>query len=432
MPIEITMPALSPTMEEGTLATWHVKEGDTVTSGDTLCEIETDKATMEVESIDEGIVGKILVADGTENVVVGTVIAVLLEDGESKEDIGDVAEVSPKPEVRVVREDTQITVEVEIKKPATAATTTSQAPAQSTTKPAAGDRVKASPLARRLASDAGLDIAVITGTGPRGRIVKADILAAQSSAPAVQAIAPAAPIVGGAVAAAEGDTPFEEVRLSSMRKVIAKRLTESKQTVPHFYQTVDARIDKLLALRKELNLQQDDTKISVNDFIVKASALALIKVPDANVQYGGNVLRVYSRADISIAVATDGGLITPIVRSADTKGLKAISMEVKDLAGRAREGKLMPEEYQGGTFSISNLGMFGIKEFSAVINPPQGAILAVGAGEPRPVIIDGVVQSATVMTMTLSVDHRAIDGAVGAAFLAAIKTYLENPLTMML
>jgi len=421
MTIEIHMPALSPTMEEGNLAKWHVKEGDDVTSGDVIAEIETDKATMEVESIDDGVVGKIAVAEGTEGVKVGTVIAVLLEEGESASDIKATAAAAPaatpaKP------------AESAAKAEAEQAEPPKVAPA--TQAPAAGGRIKASPLAKRLAKDAGLDLSTLTGSGPGGRIVKADVESTSKTA-----AAPAAAAVGGAVAVAvagpEGDAPFEEVKLSNMRKTIARRLTESKQSVPHFYLTVDIELDKLLTLRAEVNAQLDPAKVSVNDFIIKACALALRDVPEANVQFGGDVMRHYSRSDISVAVATDGGLVTPVVRAAEGKSIGAIAAEMKELASKARDNKLMPEDYTGGTFTISNMGMMGIKEFSAVINPPQGAILAVGAGIETPVVRDGAITTATMMSVTLSCDHRAIDGAVGAKLLGAIKGYLEKPLSIL-
>ena len=406
MPISIQMPALSPTMESGNLAKWLVKEGDTVEAGDVIAEIETDKATMEVEAVDEGAIGKILIPDGTDDVPVGTVMAILLEEGEDASAITDVPVAAPTPKVEATK--------VEAPKPTPTPRSAPSAPVQS------GTRVKASPLARRIAADKGLDLATIQGSGPNGRIVKRDVEGAQPSAAVTQPIA------------ATVDAPYETVKLSTMRKTIAKRLSESKQTVPHFYLTVDAKIDKLLAARVEVNAQLDGEKISVNDFIIKAVALALKKVPDANVQFAGDNILKFSRSDVSVAVAIEGGLITPVVRDAENKGLLAIAREVKDLAARAREGKLAPEEYQGGTFSISNLGMFGIKEFSAVINPPQAAILAVGAGEPRPVVVDGNLEVATVMSMTLSCDHRAIDGAVGATYLQALKGFIENPASMLL
>ena len=436
MAIEIFMPALSPTMEEGTLATWIVKEGDTVTSGDVIAEIETDKATMEVESIDDGVMAKILVDAGTDNVPVGQIIAILAEEGEDVADVevptaaAPAATLAPAPEPEA----------------AAPAPTPTAAPAASPAHVATtgGDgRVKASPLAKRIAANEGLDIAAIVGTGPHGRIVKRDVEAALAGGTAVAA-APAAaptPVSASAPAAVVGDVypphddiPFREERLSNMRKTIAKRLTESKTTVPHFYLTIECEIDKLLAQRKELNEKLADSgiKISVNDFIIRASALALKKVPAANVQFAGDKMYWYERADISMAVAIDGGLVTPVLRGADQMGLADIASTAKELALKARDGKLMPEDYAGGTFSISNLGMFGIKEFSAVINPPQGGILAVGKGEQRPVVKDGALSVATMMSCTMSCDHRAIDGAVGAQFLQAFQGFIEDPITMLL
>jgi len=432
MPITITMPALSPTMTEGTLANWQAKEGDEISSGDVLAEIETDKATMEVEAVDEGILAKILVAAGTENVAVNTPIAVMLEEGEDLSaldgfEVG--ASAAPSVEAAPVPQ---------IAEPASPAPTANAAKTIAPVVPA-GSRVFASPLARRIAGSAGLDISGITGTGPRGRVVKADVetfiaSGGKTAAPTTVGTAPQSTI---AATAPTSVTPahageFVEIPLNGMRKTIAKRLTESKQNIPHFYLTVECDIDNLLAMRKKLNAQSEDYKISVNDFIIKASALALKRVPHANAIWGGDKILQYKDIDISVAVAIDGGLITPVVKGADQKGLGSISNEMKSLAGKAKEGKLMPEEYQGGCFSISNLGMFGIKEFSAVINPPQSAILAVGAGEPRPVVKEGAVAVATMMSATLSCDHRVIDGAVGAELLKHLKGYLEEPLTMML
>ncbi|VAV87999.1 Dihydrolipoamide acetyltransferase component of pyruvate dehydrogenase complex [hydrothermal vent metagenome] len=402
MAIEIYMPALSPTMESGTLAKWLVKEGDKVESGTILAEIETDKATMEYESIDDGVVGKLYIADGTEDVPVGQLIAVLLEDGE------DASAISDAP--------AQKTAPVPVKAEAVAEVT----PVAPVTPVHTGKRTFSSPLARRLATQKGVDIADIPGSGPHGRVIKRDV---EGYVPVAKtALAPAL----------DGDAPFEEIKLSNMRKTIAKRLTESKQTVPHFYLGVDIELDNLLTARKELNSLSDEYKISVNDFIIRACALALKKVPEANVQFGGDVMRHYSRSDVSVAVAIPGGLVTPVIRGAEQKGLRQISDETKALAKKARDGKLMPEDYMGGTFSISNLGMMGIKQFQAVINPPQAAILAVGSGEQRVIMKDGAVTSATVMSVNLACDHRAIDGAVGAKFLGAIKTYLEHPSTMLL
>ena len=438
MSIEIFMPALSPTMETGTLSKWLVKEGDTVVSGDVIAEIETDKATMEVESIDDGTVVKILVAEGAEEVPVGQIIAVLAEEGEDIADVviptaGATSTAVPVVE-KIAESDTPDTM---LSTPAAAVVDALPTPVNgqitdAVTEAKDGERVKDSPLARRMAAHKGLDLATVSGTGPYGRIVKRDVEAAKAGAPAD------APTVATSLAAAPEsgahDIPFREERLSGMRKVIAKRLTESKQTVPHFYLTIDCEIDTLLAQRKILNThgEKDGIKISVNDFVIRATALALMKVPAANVQYAGDKMYWYERADVSVAVAIEGGLVTPVVRGANLKGLAEISSNVKELAGKARDGKLMREEYAGGTISISNLGMFGITEFSAVINPPQGAILAIGAGVQKPVVKNGELAVGTVMSVTMSCDHRAIDGTVGAEFLAAFKTYIENPVMMLL
>ena len=426
MPIQILMPALSPTMTEGTLAKWLVNEGDDVNAGDVIAEIETDKATMEVEAVEEGKVGKIVVQEGTEGVAVNALIALLLEDGEDAgalEGTADAAPAAPAPAAPAPEAPAAPAPAPEAPAPAPAA------PAASS-----GDRIFASPLARRMAQQAGLDIAMVTGSGPNGRIVKRDIEAALAAG--VPAAAASEPVAAPAAALApmpEGVEPaFDFEPANNMRKVIAQRLTESKQTVPHFYLTVDCEIDTLLALRKDLNARSDDYKISVNDLIIKACGVALRRVPAANASWAGDGIKRYHTADISVAVAIDGGLITPVIRDAGGKGLEAISSEMKDLALRAREGKLMPEEYQGGTFSISNLGMFGIKQFDAVINPPQGAIMAVGAGEQQPVVRNGALAVATVMSVTLSVDHRVVDGAVGAELLAAFKKLIEDPMTMLL
>ena len=425
MPIDILMPALSPTMTEGKLAKWHKKEGDAVKAGDIIAEIETDKATMEFEAVDEGKLGKILVAEGTEGVAVNTPIAVLLEEGESAPAAKAAAAPAAKPEAPKVEAKA-----AEAPKPATA---TAPAPVVKS-----GDRVFASPLARRMAEQAGIDLKAVQGSGPHGRIVKADV----EKTPAGAKVAPAAAAAGKAAApVASGPgarqladllkMPYKLEPLSGMRRTIARRLTESKQTVPHFYLTIDTEIDELLALRKRLN-DKTDAKISVNDFIIRAVALALKKVPTANASYDDSGMMYYEHADISVAVATPNGLITPIIKQAESKGLTQIAGEMKDLAARARDGKLKPEEFQGGTFSISNLGMFGIKQFEAVINPPQGCILAIGAGEQRPVVKNGQIVPATIMTCTLSVDHRAVDGAVGAQFLQAFKGFIDDPLTMLL
>lgn len=441
MPVKVLMPALSPTMTEGTLAKWHVKEGDTVESGDVIAEIETDKATMEVEAVDEGKIGKILVAEGSEGVPVNEVIALLLEEDEDESAL-DGADTSAA--------DTSAAGSKETKEPAPAkedAPAAASAPANASPAPAApvsgGERVKASPLARRIASNEGVDLAAVTGSGPRGRVVKRDVEAAMSSKPAEKKsdaeAAPSAPAASAAPAASgwnpdlTGLPEYEEVPNSGMRKTIARRLTESKQQVPHFYLTVDCELDNLLATRKQLNEKAGDgVKISVNDFVIRAVSLALKKVPAANAIWTDKATLMCKKQDISVAVAIEGGLITPVVRDAGSKGLAEISGEMKALAGKARDGKLKPEDYQGGTFSVSNLGMFGIKEFSAIINPPQGCILAVGAGEQRPVVKDGALAIATVMSCTLSVDHRAVDGAVGAEFMAEFKKLIEDPLSMLL
>jgi len=419
------MPALSPTMTEGKLANWQVKEGDAVSSGDVLAEIETDKATMEVEAVDEGIIAKILIAGDTDNVAVNTPIAILLEEGEDASALEGFSVGGAAPAAA----------------PAAGTPAVAPAPAAATPAPSAAPatgRVFASPLARRVASNSNIDIANVTGTGPRGRVVKADVEGFIASGGAAAAPVTAAPTATAPAAALPvGTTPPHagehiEIPLNGMRKTIAKRLTESKTTIPHFYLTVECELDNLLDMRKKLNSKSDEYKISVNDFIIRASALALKKLPAANAIWGGDKILQYKDIDISVAVAIDGGLITPVVKAADQKGLASISGEMKELAGKAREGKLMPEEYQGGCFSISNLGMFGIKEFSAVINPPQSAILAVGAGAERPVVRDGALAIATVMSVTLSCDHRVIDGSVGAELLQYFKGYIEEPLTMML
>ena len=441
MPINVLMPALSPTMTEGTLAKWHVKEGDEISSGDVIAEIETDKATMEVEAVEEGRVGKLLVSEGTEGVPVNETIAILLEEGEDNSAIEAAASAPAKGNGA----ETPAASPAPAAAPAAAPSPT-PAPAAAPPAPSSnGARVFASPLARRMAAQAGLDITALKGSGPHGRIVKADIdaalaggkpaAAAPAAATAAPAQAPATPAPSGPGARQMADLLGMSYRLeplSSMRKVIASRLSESKQTVPHFYLTMECQLDELLKVRKELNGRSDAYKISVNDFVIRAAALALKKVPTANASFDPEGLLYYDHADISVAVATPSGLITPIVKAAETKGLATISKEMKDLAGRAREGKLTPEEYQGGSFSVSNLGMFGVKEFAAIINPPQGCILAVGAGEQRPVIKDGAVSIATAMNCTLSVDHRVVDGAVGAEFLAAFKKLIEDPLSMLL
>ena len=426
MPVNILMPALSPTMTEGKLAKWTVQEGDEVTSGDVIAEIETDKATMEVEAVDEGVIGKIMISEGTEGVAVNSVIAVLLEEGETANDIGEVSADAPAPAPKV-----------EEKSEAKEAQASSTAPAVATPSPApvaaSGERVFASPLARRMADQNGLKLEQVTGTGPRGRIVKADIEKAVKEG--VKAPAPATAKSGGSMPAgvdsrAQADAlgqPYEFEAANGVRQVIANRLLESKQTVPHFYLTVDCELDALLKLRSQVNKDEEGYKVSVNDFIIRAVAKSLRDVPAANASWAGDGILNYTDVDVSVAVASENGLITPIVKKADEKSLTTISKEMKDLAGRARKGKLAPHEFQGGGFTISNLGMFGIKTFSAIINPPQSCILAVGAGEQRAVVKNGELAIATVMSVTLSVDHRSVDGAVGAEFLAAFKKYIEAP-----
>ncbi len=432
MSIDIKMPALSPTMEEGTLAKWLVKEGDSVKSGDLMAEIETDKATMEFEAVDEGVIAKILVAEGTDGVKVGTVIAVLVGEGE---DAGAVE--APKAEA-VATEAPKEEVKAEAPVAAPAPKTNGAAPAENS------DRVKASPLARRIAAEKGVELSSLTGSGPGGRIVKADLEGATAgAAPAAKAAeAPAAAIPASAPVAAAGEPkavwydesiPHEAEKLSNIRKTIARRLTEAKQTIPHIYLTVDIQLDALLKLRGQLNksLEGRGVKLSVNDLLIKALAVALVQVPKCNVTYAGDKLIKYSRADVSVAVSTPTGLITPIIRDAANIGLASISTQMKELGQRAKEGKLKPEEYQGGTASISNMGMFGIKQFDAVINPPQAMILAVGAGEKRPYIVDDALGVATVMSATGSFDHRAIDGADGAELMKVLKALVEAPMGLL-
>jgi pyruvate dehydrogenase E2 component (dihydrolipoamide acetyltransferase) len=420
MPITILMPALSPTMTEGNLARWLKSEGDSVSPGDIIAEIETDKATMEVESVDEGVLGKILVAEGAEEIAVNTPIAVLLEEGEDSGALANFeAAAAPAPKPAAAPPEPA---------PAPAAAPAPAPAPQPAAAPAApaGERVFASPLARRMAEQQGIDLASISGSGPKGRIVKADIEAYAGGAPAPAAAKPGAPVAG--------ETPYDLIPVNNIRKVVARRLTESKQQVPHFYLTVDCEIDALLKVRADLNARAKDGefKLSVNDMVIKAVAVALMQVPAANASWTDAGIKQYKQADISVAVAIGDGLITPIVRNANGKGLRTISEEMLDLSARAREGRLAPEEFQGGTFSISNLGMYGVKDFQAVINPPQGCILAVGAGEQRPVVKEGALAIATVMSCTLSVDHRVVDGAVGAEFLAAFKALIEDPLGLLL
>ncbi len=462
MPIEITMPALSPTMEKGTLARWLVREGDEVKAGDLIAEIETDKATMEVEAVEEGRIARLLVPEGSEDIPVGQPIAILLEEGEDAGALaaGDDGGETPTAHRRERAEEESAAATVEIgghrvtrkeDEPGDIASTASPAPpsaapegapvpASGSTMPTRdGGRILASPLARRLAGQLGVALESLKGSGPHGRIVAADVEAAaarHASSGAAPAGAPSPAQTPPAVAsgAPPGDVPHEEIRLSAMRKVIARRMTESKTQVPHFYLTIDVELDRLLEVRRGLNerLAGEGLKISVNDFVIRACALALKQVPAANAMFAGDRILRFRRADISVAVAVEGGLVTPVVRGADSKGLAEIAREMKQLAEKARAGKLLPEDYQGGTFSISNLGMYGIKEFAAVINPPQGAILAVGKGEKRPVVRGDALAIATMMSCTLSVDHRALDGAIGAEFLAAFKRLIEDPLNMLL
>ncbi|WP_170410228.1 pyruvate dehydrogenase complex dihydrolipoamide acetyltransferase [Ruegeria arenilitoris] len=433
MPTEILMPALSPTMEEGTLAKWLVKEGDTVSSGDLLAEIETDKATMEFEAVDEGTIGKILIPEGTEGVKVNTAIAVLLDDGESADDIASTPIAAPAaaPAAAAGNE--------------AAAPAVSDAPAPAPAAPAKADggRIFASPLARRIAAQKGLDLTQIAGSGPHGRIVKADVESATAAPATATASAPAtAPAPAAAPAGPSADAvarmyegrEYEEVKLDGMRKTIAARLSEAKQTIPHFYLRRDIKLDALLKFRGQLNKQLEGRgiKLSVNDFIIKAVANALQQVPQCNAVWAEDRVLQLKPSDVAVAVAIEGGLFTPVLQDADTKSLSALSTEMKDLAGRARERKLAPHEYQGGTFAISNLGMFGIDNFDAIVNPPHAGILAVGSGVKKPVVgDDGELTVATVMSVTMSVDHRVIDGALGAELLQAIVDNLENPMVML-
>ena len=448
MPIQILMPALSPTMTEGNVASWLKSEGDEVAAGDILCEIETDKATMEVEATDEGTLGRIVVPAGTEGVAVNAVIGLILEEGEDASAL-DGVEIATPAVAAPAAAPAEPAVEF--------APAASAAPAPQATAPVApspggngatppaparepGARIFASPLARRMAKQAGLALEAIAGTGPNGRIVKADIEAAIAAAAAAPAAAVAASAAAAAPAAAHVPAApavpaaYQDAPASTMRKVIAQRLQEAKREVPHFYLTVDCAVDALLETRAQLNERSDAYNLSVNDFVIRAAALALRKVPAANASWVDGALRQYGSADVSVAVAIEDGLVTPIVRNADGKGLAEISAEVRELAGRARAKPmgLAPEEYQGGTFSVSNLGMYGIKEFAAIINPPQSMILAVGTAEQRPVVKDGALAIATMMSCTLSVDHRVVDGALGATFLQAFKGLIEDPLTMLL
>ncbi|SHM68772.1 pyruvate dehydrogenase complex dihydrolipoamide acetyltransferase [Roseibium suaedae] len=449
MPINITMPALSPTMEEGNLAKWLVKEGDTVSAGDVIAEIETDKATMEVEAVDEGTVGKIVVPAGTAGVKVNELIAVLLAEGEDASAIGSAPAAAP---AAAAEAPAPAAAPAQAQAPAAAAP--AAAPAGPAPVAANGGRIFSSPLARRLAQLNGLDLRALTGTGPHGRIVKKDVEAAVASgtgkaAPAAAAEAPKAAAAAPAAAMPTGPSKDQVLKLfeegsyelvphDGMRKTIAKRLQESKQTIPHFYVSVDCELDALLALRVQLNdaapKDKDGKpayKLSVNDMTIKALALALRDVPDANVSWTDDAMVKHKHADVGVAVSIPGGLITPIIRKAEEKALSVISNEMKDMGKRAKERKLKPEEYQGGTTAVSNMGMMGVKNFSAVVNPPHATILAVGAGEKRPVVKNDALAIATVMTVTLSTDHRCVDGALGAELLAAFKGYIENPMSML-
>ncbi|MCI5047218.1 MAG: pyruvate dehydrogenase complex dihydrolipoamide acetyltransferase [Aquisalinus sp.] len=450
MPTPILMPALSPTMEEGTLSKWLVKEGDEVSSGDVIAEIETDKATMEVEAVDEGKIGKIMVSEGSEGVKVNEPIAILLEEGESEGDIDEASLKSSASDSSGGKAEPDAKAEqAPEKKSADAPAKPNGAASGPSQQSADGDRVKASPLAKRMAQNEGLDLSQLNGSGPHGRIVKRDIEKAleegagkaveQQSAQTSSSAAAAVPTAGALDERLYPADSYEAIKNDGMRKTIAKRLGQSfNQEVPHFPLNIDCELDELLAFRKDINAMSPEKgadgyyKISVNDLIIKASALALKRVPAANASYTDEAIIRHKHADIGVAVAIDGGLITPIVWKAETKGLVQISEEIRDMAARAKEKKLKPEEYQGGTFSVSNLGMFGIKSFSSIVNQPQGAIMSVGAGEQRPVVKDGALDIATMMTVTLTCDHRVVDGAVGAEFLAAFKRFIEQPKTMLL
>jgi pyruvate dehydrogenase E2 component (dihydrolipoamide acetyltransferase) len=458
MPIQVLMPALSPTMTEGNLAKWHKKEGDAVKSGDVLAEIETDKATMEVEAVDEGTMGKIVVAEGTQGVKVNDVIALILEEGEDAGAVSGGGKPAAKPAPAPAAAAPAAAPQPAAKPQEASATPVPAAPAVSRSNGAAADeRVFVSPLARRMAEQAGLDLHQLKGSGPQGRIVKSDIEAALSKPqaqraapaaapkpvqPAAPAAAPAAPVsaprVGAPtfardqIVALAGNIPYTEIPHTGMRRTIARRMVESKQNVPHFNLTVDCEIDALLKMRADLNAKSDKYKISVNDFVIRAAALTMHKVPRANASWSDEAILLWKTVDVAVAVALEDGLITPIVKNADQKGLATIANEMKDLGARAKAGKLKLDEFQGGTFSISNLGMFGIKDFNAVINPPHGCILAVGAGEQRAIVKNGALAIATVMSVTLSCDHRVVDGAVGAQWISAFKKLVEDPLTMLL
>ena len=419
MPINIQMPALSPTMEEGTLAKWLVKEGDTVESGDVMAEIETDKATMEFEAVDEGVIGKIIVPEGSTGIKVNEIIAILLEDGEDSSDIETNDAENKQDVVDIIKNDEKIPV----------------VKSEKTGLSSSKERIFATPLARRIAKSTNVDLANIKGSGPYGRIVKADVqsnnVKALEKTPITQITSS---VTSESIKTMYKDREFAEIPLDGMRKVIANRLTEAKQTIPHFYLRKSVNLDKLLIVRSEMNtgLIGQGIKISVNDFIIKASSLALQDIPQANVVWAQDRILQMTSSDVAVAVSVEGGLYTPVIFDSEKKTLSSLSLEIKDLASRARDKKLLPNEYQGGSFAISNLGMMGIENFDAVINPPHGSILAVGAGTKKPIVKeDGTISVATVMSLTLSVDHRAIDGALGAEFLAKITNYLENPLTML-
>ena len=445
MPVNILMPALSPTMEKGNLAKWLKKEGDTIKSGDVIAEIETDKATMEVEAVDEGTLAKILIPEGSQDVPVNEIIAVIASEGEDAGAIkAPAAKAAPSPASVAAPAPSAVAAPVAAAAPAPA----SAHAAPIVAAPPAGARVFASPLAKRIAREAGIDLAAIAGSGPHGRVVERDVRAADLRATAKAAPRPVATASAAAPAPVQGmgdDTikkmfasgSYEEVPHDSMRKTIARRLTEAKSTIPHFYLTVDCELDALMALREQINAAapmvdgKPTYKVSVNDFVIKALALALKRVPDANVTWTDGAMLKHKACDVGVAVSIPGGLITPVVRDADKKTLSAISNEMKDFAARAKSRKLKPEEYQGGTTAVSNLGMFGIKNFSAVINPPHATILAVGAGEQRVIVKNGAPAVATLMSVTLSTDHRAVDGALAAEFLAAFKTLIEKPMAML-
>jgi pyruvate dehydrogenase E2 component (dihydrolipoamide acetyltransferase) len=419
MPINIQMPALSPTMEEGTLAKWLVKEGDTVESGDVMAEIETDKATMEFEAVDEGVIGKIIVPEGSTGIKVNEIIAILLEDGEDSSDIETNDAENKQDVVDIIKNDEKIPV----------------VKSEKTGLSSSKERIFATPLARRIAKSTNVDLANIKGSGPYGRIVKADVqsnnVKALEKTPITQITSS---VTSETIKTMYKDREFAEIPLDGMRKVIANRLTEAKQTIPHFYLRKSVNLDKLLIVRSEMNtgLIDQGIKISVNDFIIKASSLALQDIPQANVVWAQDRILQMTSSDVAVAVSVEGGLYTPVIFDSEKKTLSSLSLEIKDLASRARDKKLLPNEYQGGSFAISNLGMMGIENFDAVINPPHGSILAVGAGTKKPIVKeDGTISVATIMSLTLSVDHRAIDGALGAEFLAKITNYLENPLTML-